>query len=303
MRQLRIFEAVARFGSISRAAVEVHLTQPAVSMQVKQLEDQLGLQLLEHVGKRMCLTEAGRELRVHAGRIAEQITDLRASMEQFRDVDKGFIRLSVLSTANYFLPRLIASFSETHPGVRISLQVANREAVLASLAENRTDLAITGQPPDTANVTSQYFMDNPLVVIAAPCHPLAHLGHITLRQLETETLVLREAGSGTRAAVERYFNAHGATYRPGCELSSNEAIKQAVQAGLGLGIVPVQTLELELETERLVVLPVEGFPVIRQWFIVHRSDKRLSAAAQAFLNLLLDQKSSQGAMTRFSFSD
>ena len=259
-------------------------------MQVKQLEDQLGVQLLEQVGKRMCLTEAGRELRAHAGRIAAQVVDLSAAMEHFRDVDSGFMRLSVLSTANYFLPRLIASFSATHPGVRISLQVSNREAVLAALADNRTDLAITGQPPDTANITSQYFMDNPLVVIAAPSHPLVKLGPISLKQLESETLVLRESGSGTRAAVERYFNSHGAMYRPGCELSTNEAIKQAVQAGLGLGIVPIQTIELELETARLVVLPVEGFPLIRQWFIVHRSDKRLSAAAQAFLTLLLAQR-------------
>jgi DNA-binding transcriptional LysR family regulator len=219
-------------------------------------------------------------------------------MENFRDVDRGFIRLAVLSTANYFLPRLIASFSETHPGVRISLQVSNREAVLAALADNRTDLAITGQPPDTANITSQYFMDNPLVVIAAPSHPLVNSGPVSLKQLETETLVLREAGSGTRAAVERYFNANGATYRPGCELSTNEAIKQAVQAGLGLGIVPRQTIELELETERLVVLPVEGFPLIRQWFIVHRSDKRLSAAAQAFLSLLLAQNAQEAAGRR-----
>jgi DNA-binding transcriptional LysR family regulator len=215
------------------------------------------------------------------------MADLGAAMEQYHGVDRGFIRLSVLSTANYFLPRLIARFAERHAGVRISLQVANREAVLAALADNRTDLAITGQPPDSADITSHYFMDNPLVVIAAPSHPLASLDHVGLRQLESETLVLREPGSGTRATVERYFTASGLAYRPGCELSTNEAVKQAVQAGLGLGIVPVQTLELELETERLVVLPVEGFPLIRQWFIVHRSDKRLSAAAQAFRALLL----------------
>jgi molybdate transport repressor ModE-like protein len=288
LRQLRIFEAVARLGSISRAAAEVHLTQPAVSMQVKQLEDLLGLQLLEQVGKRMCLTDAGRELHAHAGLIVAQIADLGAAMEQYRGLERGFIRLSVLSTANYFLPRLIALFAERHAGVRITLQVANRESVLAALADNRTDLAITGQPPETADLTSQYFMDNPLVVIAAPSHPLVRLDSIRLTQLESETLVLREPGSGTRATVERYFTASGLAYRPGCEFSTNEAIKQAVQAGLGLGIVPVQTIELELETERLVVLPVEGFPLIRQWYIVHRNDKRLSAAAQAFRALLLD---------------
>ncbi len=256
-------------------------------MQVKQLEDLVGLQLVEQVGKRMCLTEAGRELRTHAGRVAAQISDLSAAMEQFRNAGGGLIRISVLSTANYFLPRPIAHFTARHPGVRISLQVANREAVVEALAENRTDLAITGQPPDTVNVTSQYLMDNPLVVIAAPSHPLAKVPRVRLRQLEAETLVLREAGSGTRAAIERYFTAHAATYRAGCEFSTNEAIKQAVQAGLGLGIVPLQTIELELETKRLAIVPVEGFPVIRQWFIVHRSDKRLSVAAQAFLTALL----------------
>jgi DNA-binding transcriptional LysR family regulator len=245
----------------------------------------------------MCLTEAGRELHVHAGLIVAQIDDLGAAMEQYRGLDRGFIRLSVLSSANYFLPRLIALFAERHAGVRITLQVANREAVLAALADNRTDLAITGQPPETADVTSQYFMDNPLVVIAAPTHPLARLDSIPLRQLESETLVLREPGSGTRATVERYFTGCGLAYRPGCEFSTNEAIKQAVQAGLGLGIVPVQTIELELETERLVVLPVEGFPLIRQWYIVHRNDKRLSAAAQAFRALLLDHNRTSAAET------
>ena len=262
-------------------------------MQVKQLEDQIGLQVVEQVGKRMCLTEAGRELRVHAGRISAQMVDLSTAMDQFRNAGGGFIRLAVLSTANYFLPRLIADFTASHPGVRISLQVLNREAVVEALAENRTDLAITGQPPDTVNLSSRYFMDNPLVVIASPSHPLAKVQRVRLRQLETETLVLREVGSGTRAAIERYFNAHAATYHAGCEFSTNEAIKQAVQAGLGLGIVPLQTIELELQTERLAILKVEGFPVIRQWFIAHRSDKRLSAAAQAFLGMLLAQSHSK----------
>jgi molybdate transport repressor ModE-like protein len=287
LRQLRIFEAVARHGSISRAAAEVHLTQPAVSMQVKQLEEQIGLPLVEQIGKRMCLTEAGQELRGHAGRIAAQMVDLNAAMDQFRGLERGLIRVAVVSTANYFLPPLIARFVERHPGVRISLQVANRDTVLAALADSRADLAITGQPPDSSDVTSQRFMDNPLVVIAAPSHPLAAQTSIKFSRLAEATLVLRELGSGTRATVERYFAAHRVAYRPGCELSTNEAIKQAVQAGLGLGIVPAQTIELELETKRLVVLPVDGFPILRHWFIIHRGDRRLAAAAQAFRTLLL----------------
>jgi len=289
LRQLRIFEAVARFNSISRAASELHLTQPAVSMQVKQLEDQIGLPLLEQIGKRLFLTEAGAELRTHAQRFAAQILEMNAAMDQFRDLQRGWLRIAVVSTANYFLPPLVVSLSEKHPGMRISLQVANRESVLAALADNRTDLAITGQPPERADLVAQHFMDNPLVVIAAPTHALASAGEISMTRLARETLVVREPGSGTRAAIERHFAEHGLDYLPGCELNTNEAIKQAVQAGLGLGIVSAQTIGLELETRRLVVLAVEGFPLIRRWYIVHRREKRLSAAALAFRDLLLAQ--------------
>jgi DNA-binding transcriptional LysR family regulator len=289
LRQLRIFEAVAQHGSVSRAAVQLHLTQPAVSMQLKQLEDQIGLPLVDQIGKRMVVTEAGHELRGHAARISAQLVDLNAAMDQFRGLDRGVLCLAVVSTANYFLPRLIGQFNKNHPGVRISLQVLNRQAVLTALADNQVDLAITGQPPENVDVIAQNFMDNPLVVTAEPSHHLAALRQVDLRLLEDETLVLREPGSGTRAAVDKYLSNHGITYRPGCELSTNEAIKQAVQAGLGLGIVPAQTIELELQTGRLIVLPVEGFPLIRHWFVVHRRDRRLSGASQAFRSLLLAQ--------------
>jgi len=290
LRQLRLFEAVARHGSISRAAGELHLTQPAVSMQMKQLEDQIGLPLLEQIGKRMFLTEAGEELRGHVRDITERMTALNAAMDQFRGLERGVLRLAVVSTANYFLPELIAEFSARHPGVRVSLQVANRAVVLSALADNATDLAITGRPPDDADVLAEHFMDNPLVVIAAPGHPLASQGRIALQQLASETLVLREPGSGTRAAMERHLAAHGVDYLAGCELGTNEAIKQAVRAGLGLGVVPAQTLELELQAGCLVVLPVEGFPIVRQWFVVHRTQKRLSAAARTFHEMLLALK-------------
>lgn len=256
-------------------------------MQVKQLEDQIGLPLVEQIGKRMCLTDAGQELRGRASRIAAEMSELNAAMDQFRGLERGVLRLAVVSTASYFLPEIIAGFSKLYPGVRISLQVVNREAVLAALADNRADLAIAGQPPDSANVAARHFMDNPLVVIAPPSHPRAAAKHISLQSLAEETLVLREPGSGTRRTVERYLCEHGITYRPGCELSNNEAIKQAVKAGLGLGIVPVQTIELELQSNRLVVLPVDGFPLVRKWFILHRSDKRLSSAAEVFQALLL----------------
>ena len=287
LRHLRIFEAVANCGSISRAAAELHLTQPAVSMQMKQLEEQIGLPLLEQVGKRMFLTEAGQELRGHARDIAARMVGLNAAMDQFRGLERGLLRLAVVSTANYFLPRLIADFNRLHPGVRVSLQVANREFVLSALADNGTDLAITGQPPDSLDVVAQNFMDNPLVVIAAPGHPLALLPSIPLQRMVEETLVVRESGSGTRAAMERLFATHRLAYRAGCEFGTNEALKQAVRAGLGLGVVSLQTIELELQAGCLVVLPVEGFPVVRQWYVLYRTHKRLSAAARTFRDMLL----------------
>jgi DNA-binding transcriptional LysR family regulator len=298
LRQLRIFEAVARYASISRAAAELHLTQPAVSMQVKQLEEQIGLPLIDQIGKRLCLTEAGVELCRHADRLTTQVVELNAAMDQFRGLERGVLRLAVVSTAIYFLPKMIAAFTQRHPGVRISLQVVNRDAVLTAMADNQADLAVTGQPPEHADITAHHFMDNPLVVIAAPDHPLALASKIKLAQLEEETLLLREPGSGTRAMIERHFAANKLAYRPGCELSSNEALKQAVQAGLGIGIVPAQTLELELETQRLVVLPVQGFPIIRQWYILQRRDKRPSTATEAFRALLLAQRAANGSASR-----
>ena len=280
---------MARHGSVSRAAAELHLTQPAVSMQMKQLEDQIGLALIDQIGKKMVLTEAGQELRGRAADIAARMSDLNAAMDGFRDLQRGILRLAVVSTANYFLPRILADYSARHPGVRISLRVANRAAVLSALADNETDLAITGLPPEGVDLIAQNFMDNPLVVIAAPGHPLAAEASIDLKRLEGMTLVVREAGSGTRAAMDRVFAEQGIEYRPGCEFNTNEAIKQAVQAGLGLGVAPLQTVELERETGRLVVLPVTGFPIIRHWFVVHRADKRLSAASAAFRAMLLSQ--------------
>ena len=287
LRHLRIFEAVARCGSISRAATEVHLTQPAVSMQIKQLEELIGIPLLEQVGKRMFLTEAGEELRGHARDIAARVAEANVSMDQFRGLERGLLRLAVVSTANYFLPAVIAEFNRQHPGVRVSLQVANRDSVLSALADNSTDLAITGRPPEGLDAVAQHFMDNPLVVIAAPSHPLAAMASIPLQRMVQESLVVREAGSGTRAAMERHLASQGAVYRAGCECSTNEALKQAVRAGLGLGVVSVQAIELELQTGCLAVLPVEGFPIVRKWYVLHRNHKRLTDAARTFREMLL----------------
>ncbi len=257
-------------------------------MQLKQLEEQIGLQLVQQSGRRMSLTEAGRELRGYAQSISAQLTELGAAMEKFRSRERGLLRLAMVSTANYFLPKTIAAFIQVHQGVRISLDVVNREAVLSALDDNRADLGITGQPPEGAYLTGQYFMDNPLVVIASPSHALSKSRGIPLNRMADEVLVLREPGSGTRATAERYLAARKIGYVPGCELTSNEAVKQVVQAGLGIGIVPLQTVQLELEAGRLAVLDFEGFPLLRKWFIVQRNDRRLSAVAEAFRTLLLE---------------
>jgi DNA-binding transcriptional LysR family regulator len=291
---LCIFEAIDRLGSMSRAAGELNLTQPAVSMQVKQLEEQIGLPLIDQVGKNLVMTEAGAELVGHARELMAKMADLKAAMNQFRGLERGILRIAVVSTVSYFLSRIITQYTKVHPGVRISLQAANRESVLAALLEKRTDLAITGRPPEHPNVVARRLMENPLVVIAPNDHKLVRLGRIPVDLLSGEAMITREPGSGTRATTERFFAESGLEYRSSCEVSGNEAVKQAVLAGLGLGIVPAQTIELELETKRLAVLPVEGFPIMRHWFLLHRADGRLPLASQAFYDLLLGQRAASG---------
>ncbi len=287
LRQLRVFEAVARHLSFSRAAEALHLSQPAVSMQIKQLEQNVGLALFEQLGKRIYLTGAGRELQHYSRAIAQQLADLEAAVGQMKGLEKGRLAVAVASTANYFAPQLLARFCDRHKGIAVSLNVANREAVLKALGDNDTDLAIMGQPPEGMDLVAQSFMENPLVVIAPPGHPLCKEKKIPLKRLARETFLMREPGSGTRAAMERFFAGRGIEYRAGMEMGTNEAVKQAVQAGMGLGVISRQTIELELETGRLKVLPVEGFPIVRHWYVVHRSHKRLSVVAQAFKDYLL----------------
>ncbi len=287
LRQLKVFEAVARNLSYSRAARELHLTQPAVSMQVRGLEDSIGLALTEQIGKKIFLTEAGHEVFHYSRSIAAQLTDLETAVNQLKGVEQGQLNIAVASTANAVATDLLAGFRTQHPGVAIHLGVINRQEVLSQLAANEIDLAIMGQPPEGQDLAAVSFMENPLVVISPPDHPLASKKRIAVSDLASESFLVREAGSGTRGAMERFFVARGQEIRTSMEMSSNEAIKQAVQAGLGLGILSLQTLEMELALKRLAVLAVEDFPIMRHWYIVHRADKRLSPAAQAFKNFLL----------------
>ncbi len=294
LRQFRVFEAVACNLSFSRAAAELHLSQPAVSMQVKGIEAILGLPLTEQLGKKIYLTDAGREV-LHASQsITARLDDLQANLAQLRGMDSGRLNIAVTTTVSAIATGILARFRARYSRVAIHLDVSNRESVLGQLAHNRIDLAIMGQVPDGLDLEATRFMDNPLVVIAPPEHPLARKKKVAIRDLAHEPFLVREAGSGTRGAMERFFADKGMELTTSMEMSSNEAIKQAVQAGLGLGILSLQTLEQELELKRLSVLNVESFPIMRHWYVVHRADKRLSPAALAFKTFVLAQSAKSG---------
>ena len=288
-RQLRIFEAVARHLSFTRASEELHLTQPAVSMQVKQLEEAAGMPLFEQVGKRIHLTDAGSEMTRYSRAVLELMEEAGQVFEEMRGHEGGRLRISVASTANYFVPRLLAEFCRRYSSVEVSLDVTNRERLLEALADNSTDLVIMGVPPDSMDLAAESFMDNPLVVIAAPSHPLAGKQKISLERLQEETFLIREKGSGTRSATERFFVEHQLLLSSTMEMSSSESIKQGVEAGLGLGLLSMHTLEMELTLKRLVVLDVKELPILRHWYIMHRPGKRLSFVAQNFKNFVVQE--------------
>ncbi len=290
-RQLRIFESVARNRGFTRASKELHLSQPAVSMQVKQLEEATGLPLFEQIGKRIYLTDAGNEMLRYARAILELIDEADEVFEDLRGQEGGYLRLAVASTANYFVPQLLAAFCQRHPKVQVSLDVTNRQQLLEALAQNSADLVIMGQPPAGMNLVADTFMDNPLVAIAAPDHPLANQRDIPLKRLQQETFLIREQGSGTRSATERFFSQHGLSLSSTMEMSSSESIKQGVEAGLGLGLLSVHTLEMELSLKRLRILDIRELPIRRHWYIMHRSGKRLSAVARNFRQFVVDEAS------------
>jgi len=288
-RQLQVFAAVARHLSFTQAAQELYLTQPAVSMQVKQLEEMVGLPLFEQLGKKIYLTRAGEEVFHYCRSIDQQLREFESVIEDLKGLKRGHLAISVASTANYLATRLLAAFAKENAGVSFSLDVTNRATLVRQLENNEKDLVIMGRPPEEMDLNTEAFMENPLVVIAAPDHPLAQRVNLSIKELKDETFVLRETGSGTRIAMERFFAEQGIQLRTGMEMTSNEAIKQAVEAGLGLGIVSVHTLPLELETKHLVILQVKEFPILRHWYVVHRRGKRLSPVAEAFRKFVLER--------------
>lgn len=289
LRQLKVFEAVARNLSFSRAAEELHLTQPAVSTQVKKLEEHAGLPLFEQLGKKIHLTPAGHEM-LHSGRvIIQQFQEIELAMAQFKGVSGGKLNVTVISAGDYFFPRLLVDFARRHSGVTLNFGVCNREELLQQLTDNRTDLAIMGRPPLDMDTVNEPFAPHPYVMVAAPGHPLAGRKRIPISRLAREPFVVRETGSDTRDSMEQGFGAHLAQLNIAMEIKSTETIKQAVMAGMGVSFLSTHTISRELQAGSLTILDVQGFPLILNWYVVHRKNKRLPPVAQAFKGFLINE--------------
>jgi DNA-binding transcriptional LysR family regulator len=286
LRQLKVFEAVARHLSFTQAAEELFLTQPTISMQIKKLTDEVGLPLYEQIGKRIHLTDAGRELYTASRDILNRLEQLDMTYSEMKGVKKGRLRLTVVTTAKYFAPELLGLFCQQYPGIEVALKVANREEALARLTDNEDDLYILGQPPEELDVESVPFLENPLVVLARKDHPLAREKHISLKRLAEEPFLVREPGSGTRQAFERLMKKHGHKLIVKMEIGSNEAIKHAVAGGLGLAVLSHHSINLDTRSGVLTVLDVQHFPIERYWYIAHPRAKQLSVVARAFLDFL-----------------
>jgi DNA-binding transcriptional LysR family regulator len=288
LRQFKAFDAVARHLSFSRAAEEMHLTQPAVSTQVKQLGAHAGLPLFEQIGKKIYLTPAGVELLRHGRAILQQFREAEAAMAQLKGASGGRLNVAVISAGDYFFARLLAEFIRRHPGVTLNLAVHNREELLHQMANNLTDLAIMVRPPRGMDTVSEPFAPHPYVIVAAPDHPLARRRRIPLAVLARERFVVREKGSDTRNSMEDAFGRRLPKLDVAMEITSTETIKQAVIAGMGISFLSAHTISMELRVRSLVVLDVQGFPLLLDWYVVHRENKRLPPVALAFKRFLMD---------------
>ncbi|TMD32628.1 MAG: LysR family transcriptional regulator [Chloroflexi bacterium] len=289
LHQLATFQVVAKHCSYVRAAEELHFSQPAVSAQIRQLEETLGVKLFEQIGRRTHLTQAGDELYHYSQKIFAVIDEALETMEELRGPDHGRLRVGADTTVGtYVIPGLLGKFHQSYPEVEISLDVVNRAALVERIMSNEIDIAIVGRVPDDVPVVIEPFAPNELVLVASPYHRLAGRANVPLSELAKEHFLMREVGSGTRAALELILQEAEVPLHVSMHMGNNSAIKQGVAAGLGIALISRVALNMELETNRLVILDVEGFPIMRQWRIVHLKDKHLSATALAFKSFLLE---------------
>lgn len=289
LRQLAVFETVAKHLHFTRAAEALGTTQPSVSMQVKQLEDNLGIALFEQVGKRIHLTVAGEELNRYCRNISKHLNEAQIVLDRLRGGKAGRLNIVVAQTAKYFMPRLIATFLRNYEDITVNMEIASREIMLARLADNACDMVIMGAPPVDQDLFAAAFLEDPLVVIAPPDHPLAQARAISPTRLAQESFLMRESDSSTRVAIEAYFDQQGIAINSRVQINSNEGIKRGVQAGLGLAVVPLHSVTLEFESRHLAVLDVANMHLQRSWFLVHRQGKRFSSVVEAFKEFLIHE--------------
>ncbi len=289
LKQIQTFMEVARQCSVSKAAERLFVTQPAVSMQIRQLEDAFGLALIEPQGRNIQLTHAGQAFLAHAAAAMGQFKDLEAAMAEHVGLKKGRMDLAVVSTAKYFIPMLLVHFSKLFPGIDVQLKIDNRENVLGLLTRFEVDLVVMGRAPAGLDGVATPFATNPLAIVAAPNHTLVRRKPLPFSVLGEHRFVVREAGSGTRAAMERLFAEHQTALNTVMSMPSNETIKQAVMAGMGLSFLSLRTVRHELASGRIALIDIEGLPQINHWYISHLSHKKLSPAALAFKEFLVEQ--------------
>ena len=291
LKQLYIFQVVAHHLSFSRAAEKLYLSQPAVSQHIRQLEEYFGVKLFDRVGKQVVLTEAGAYLMEMAQQISNQVEEIHKTFNDLRNLRRGTLTVTADTAAGvYVVPPLLGWFHRAHPLVNIKLEVVNRRTVLQRVSRNETDLAVMGYPEKSPSLVAEPFADNNLVVIASPDHPLAERNRISLQEFSKEPFLIREPGSGTRNTLEKFIANHGINLNITMELGNNSAIKEAVAAGLGISVVSEATIVLELKARKLTILPVEHFPIVRQWYVVHSSQRSLSPLAAEFRRILLSSE-------------
>jgi len=290
LRQLRIFASVARHLSFVRAAEELKLTAPAVSMQVKELEAEVGLPLFDRTSRQVSLTMVGEYVLAHTRRVLAAMRDAEDLVARFRGLQTGALDVAMVSTAKYFLPRMLALFRQEHPGIEIRLQVAdNRDQIVTLMQAGAVELAIMGRPPQGWPTRAEPFAMHPHVLVTAIDHPFARLERVPVSALADEGFIVREPGSGTRAALDEFMHAHQLNARVVMQMSSNEAIKQAVMAGMGIALLSLHTIGLELNHHLIAAPETEGLPVMRRWHVVNNLAKTLSPAAEAFRYFMLER--------------
>lgn len=294
LRQMQVFRAVCEHLSYSRAAEELALTQPAVSLQIKQLEEIIGQPLFEYVGKKLYLTDAAGVLFDATSEVFQQLSEMDMKLSRLSGSLAGDLKIAVESSAKYLSPHLIAAFQQQYPDVRPYLRVFNRSQIIRRLVENRDDIVVMSMVPEDMALEFMPFMNNPIVALAASDHPLSHAESLEIKDLVSWPLLVRETGSGTRKACEEFFQQKRVQFRAAMELNSQEAQREAVIAGLGIAFMPKHAVNREVQSGDLVILPVKDLPIFRSWCVVHARGKRLSPVAQAFLNFIREERNKIG---------